>query len=138
MLPVLVGNASANFIRNIWTSTVIFCGRFPDEAQTFSEEECENESRGHWYYRQILGSANFDGSRWLHIMSGHLSLQVEHHLFPDIPAHRYVEMAPLVEATARKHGIPYNKKPFWTQYKTVVKRILQHSVPEKFFGPVSV
>jgi len=130
MLPVLAGNAAANLIRNLWTSTIIFCGHFPEDVHTFSEAECENESRGHWYYRQILGSANFDGPRWLHIMSGHLSLQVEHHLFPDIPAHRYVELAPKVEAVAKRYGIPYNKKPFLAQYKTVLKRILKHSLPE--------
>jgi fatty acid desaturase len=131
MVPVFLGNAAANLIRNLWTSTIIFCGHFPDEVEVFEQEECENESAGHWYYRQILGSANFDGSRWLHIMSGHLSLQVEHHLFPTIPAHRYVEMAPKVEAIAKKHGIPYNRKPFWKQYATVVKRILVHSLPDK-------
>ncbi len=131
MVPVFVGNAAANLIRNLWTSTIIFCGHFPDEVEIFSEADCEDESRGHWYYRQILGSANFDGPKWLHVMSGHLSLQVEHHLFPNIPAHRYVEMAPKVEAIAKKHGIPYNKKPFWKQYATVVQRILAHSLPER-------
>ncbi|MBT6435774.1 MAG: acyl-CoA desaturase [Deltaproteobacteria bacterium] len=130
LLPVLAGNFAANIIRNLWTSTIIFCGHFPDEVEVFTEEESLNESQGHWYYRQILGSANFDGSDLLHLLSGHLSLQVEHHLFPNVPAHRYKEMAPQVEAVAKKYGIPYNKKPFWTQYKTVVKRILRHSIPE--------
>lgn len=128
-LPVLIGNAAANVIRNLWASTVIFCGHFPEGVETFKLEDCENESRGHWYYRQILGSANFEGSRWLHIMSGHLSHQTEHHLFPDIPAHRYPEMAPKVQAVAEKYGIPYNTGSFWSQYKTVVKRILEHSRP---------
>ena len=46
-----------------------------------------------WYLRQIQGSANLEGSRFLHVMSGHLSHQIEHHLFPDLPAHRYAEIA---------------------------------------------
>jgi len=130
MIPVLAGNATANLVRNLWTSTVIFCGHFPDEVEVFSEQECENESPGHWYYRQILGSANFDGSNLLHLLTGHLSLQVEHHLFPTVPAHRYKEMAPKVEAITKKYGIPYNKKSFWAQYKSVLKRILEHSLPD--------
>ena len=89
---------------NLWASTIIFCGHFTEDAQTFSEEECENESRGMWYYRQILGSSNFTGGRWLHIMSGHLSYQVEHHLFPDIPAHRYPEMSNRVQALCEKYN----------------------------------
>ena len=84
-LWVLAGNALANLIRNLWTSTVIFCGHFTRDIYTFSAEACENESRGQWYYRQMLGSSNFTGPTWLHILTGHLSCQIEHHLFPDIP-----------------------------------------------------
>jgi fatty acid desaturase len=129
-LQVMAGNLVANLIRNLWSSTIIFCGHFPDGVHTFTEEECENESKGHWYYRQMLGSANFQGSRFLHIMSGHLSFQIEHHLFPDIPAHRYAEMSPKVEALAKQYGLQYNTGNFWKQYMTVVKRILVHSLPE--------
>lgn len=76
-LPVMAGNMVANFVRNIWASAVIFCGHFPDGTHTFAEEDCKNESRGQWYYRQILGSCNFNGGTLLHIMSGHLSCQIE-------------------------------------------------------------
>jgi len=128
-VPVFLGNLAANGIRNVWSATVIFCGHFPDGTQTFLEEEVENESRGHWYYRQMVGSANFRGSKLLHILSGHLSCQIEHHLFPALPAHRYPEIAQKVEAVAKKHQIPYNTGSFWAQYKTVVNRILEFSRP---------
>jgi len=128
-LPVLLGNLCANLLRNLWTSTVIFCGHFTEDVHTFSEAECEIESKGHWYHRQMLGSSNFTGPRWLHIMSGHLSCQIEHHLFPDIPAHRYVGMSKQVETIARKHGIPYNRGSFIKQYASVLKRMLKYSFP---------
>ncbi|MFP3441741.1 fatty acid desaturase, partial [Pantoea sp. SIMBA_133] len=89
------------------SSTVIFCGHFTQDAETFTEEECEGESKGHWYLRQLTGSSNFTGGRWLHILSGHLSYQVEHHVFPDLPAHRYPEISGKVQAVCRKHGIHY-------------------------------
>ena len=67
------GNAIANLVRNIWAFNIIFCGHFPAGAETFTEEECQDEngeeSRGHWYYRQVLGSANISGGRLFHIMS---------------------------------------------------------------------
>jgi fatty acid desaturase len=129
-LPVLLGNIIANIIRNLWTSTVIFCGHFTEGVYTFSEKECENESRGQWYYRQMLGSSNLTGQRWFHIMTGHLSCQIEHHLFPDIPAHRYVEMAPKVKAVAEKYGIVYNTGSFFKQYATVLQRVYRFSLPE--------
>ena len=65
---------------------IIFCGHFPDGALHFTEEELEDETRAEWYLRQMLGSANFEGGRLLHVMSGQLGYQIEHHLFPDLPS----------------------------------------------------
>ncbi|MEZ5193042.1 MAG: fatty acid desaturase [Nocardioides sp.] len=41
----------------------------------------------------MLGSANISGSKLIHLMSGNLSHQIEHHLFPDLPSNRYAEIA---------------------------------------------
>ena len=128
---VALGNGLANLNRNLWTSTIIFCGHFTEDAQTFTEAECENETKGAWYYRQLLGSSNFTGGKWLHIMSGHLSYQIEHHLFPDVPAHRYPEMSLKVRAVCEKYDIPYNTGSFSDQYKTVIKRIARGSLPNQ-------
>ena len=49
--------------------------------------------RREWYLRQMLGSANFTGGQLLHVMSGNLGYQIEHHLFPDLPSNRYPEIA---------------------------------------------
>ncbi len=130
-LKVLAGNALANLGRNLWASTIIFCGHFTQDAHTFTQEECENESQGAWYLRQMLGSSNFTGGRWLHIMSGHLSYQIEHHLFPDIPAHRYPKMSLKVKEICDTYGVPYNTNSFGKQYFSVLKRILQYSLPDK-------
>ncbi|WP_231876938.1 acyl-CoA desaturase [Oleiphilus sp. HI0080] len=129
-LPVLVCSILANIIRNLWTSSIIFCGHFTEDAQVFYESDLENEARADWYYRQILGSSNIQGSKAFHILSGHLSCQIEHHLFPDIPAPHYRELAPKVEALCHEYEIPYNTGSFWHQYVTVVSRILKYSFPE--------
>jgi fatty acid desaturase len=126
---VAAGNALANVTRNFWASTVIFCGHFTGDAEAFTEAECANETRGHWYYRQLRGSSNFEGNALLHVMSGHLSHQIEHHLFPDIPAHRYPDISVRVRAICQELDIPYNTGSFWNQYKTVVKRIWRYSRP---------
>ena len=125
------GNLIANGVRNVWSSAIIFCGHFPDGTHTFTEEECENESRGHWYYRQILGSANIEGGELMHIMSGNLSHQIEHHLFPDIPAWRYGQMAPEVKRICEKYGIAYNSRGFFAQYGSVLKKIWKYSRPPR-------
>ncbi len=96
----LVANAVSNVVRNVWSHAIIFCGHFPDQAYTFTEEEIEGETKARWYLRQLLGAANIDGSPLFHLMSGNLSFQVEHHLFPDMPSSKYRVIAPKVRRSA--------------------------------------
>ena len=98
-------------------------------GQTFTKEETENETRGEWYIRQMLGSANIEGGNLFHIMSGNLSHQIEHHLFPDVPANRYAEMAPVVRDICRRYGVHYNTGSMVGQFSQVIWRILRHSFP---------
>jgi linoleoyl-CoA desaturase len=126
---VLMGNVVGNLMRNFWAWAIIFCGHFTDDIFTFTRESIENETRGQWYLRQILGSSNIKGGRLLHFLSGNLSHQVEHHLFPDLPASRYSEIAPSVEAVCKKYGVPYNTGRFIPQLLTVMKRVTRYSLP---------
>ncbi len=128
-LAVLAGNVVGNLIRNVWAWAIIFCGHFTENIYTFSRESIEGETKGQWYLRQILGSSNISGGPVMHMMSGQLSHQVEHHLFPDIPANRYVEMAPKVRAVCAKYGVPYNIGSFGWQLMTVLKRVARYSLP---------
>ena len=107
----LAGNLTANLVRNVWSFMIIFCGHFPEGTHEFSLEEAANETRGGWYLRQMLGSANLTGGRLFHILSGNLSHQIEHHLFPDIPARRYAEIAVEVRAICERYGLDYNAGP---------------------------
>jgi fatty acid desaturase len=128
---VLAGNATANLARNLWAFTIIFCGHFPEGTHEFTEEETESESRGQWYVRQLLGSANLTGGRLFHILSGNLSHQIEHHLFPDLPAHRYAEISREVRNICERYGIPYNTGPLRRQFGSVVGKILKLARPPR-------
>jgi NADPH-dependent stearoyl-CoA 9-desaturase len=128
---VFAGNLSANLIRNVWSYMIIFCGHFPDGTQEFTVEETQDESRGMWYFRQILGSANLTGGKLFHLLSGNLSHQIEHHLFPDMPARRYAEIAPEVREICRRYGIPYNSGSLPRQFATVVRKIVKLALPPK-------
>ncbi len=130
-LPVFLGNMVANGIRNVWTFSVIFCGHFTAHAEVFPKSVLENESRGHWYLRQIRGSSNLEGGKLFHIMTGHLSHQIEHHLFPDIPAIRYPEIAEEVKEICKRYGIHYNTGSMVRQYGQVIGRILRHAFPSR-------
>jgi fatty acid desaturase len=132
---VLAGNLSANLMRNVWSYMIIFCGHFPDGTQEFTVEETKDESRGMWYFRQVLGSANLTGGKLFHLLSGNLSHQIEHHLFPDMPARRYAEIAAEVEEICERYGIPYNKGPLLRQFGTVVRKIVKLTFPDSVKFP---
>jgi len=128
-LLVAGANAVANIIRNIWAFVIIFCGHFPDDVYNFTEEQVENESKGQWYVRQLLGSANIQGGPLFHVMSGNLSHQIEHHLFPDLCSNRYPEVAPRVRALADRYGLPYNTGSLWRQFGTTWRNNLRLAFP---------
>jgi NADPH-dependent stearoyl-CoA 9-desaturase len=130
-LPVLLGNLIANGMRNVWTYSIIFCGHFTTDAETFPRSIVKNETRGHWYARQIKGSSNLEGGRLLNLMSGNLSFQIEHHLFPDLPANRYAQIAPEVKAICARYGQHYNTGSFTRQFGQVIWRILRHAWPSR-------
>lgn len=130
-LPVMVGNLIANGIRNVWTYMVIFCGHFTADVEIFPKEVLKNESRGHWYLRQVRGSSNLTGGKLFHIMTGNLSHQIEHHLYPDLPARRYGELAPEVKAICERYGQNYNTGNMIVHLGQVGWRILRHAFPSK-------
>jgi NADPH-dependent stearoyl-CoA 9-desaturase len=125
----LAGNVTANIVRNIWTFSIIFCGHFPAGVQEFSKQDAANETKGEWYVRQMLGSANITGGKLFHIMSGNLSFQIEHHLFPDIPARRYAAISEEVSEICERYGLPYNTGPMGKQLGSVFKKLLRLSSP---------
>ncbi|MFN2559813.1 MAG: fatty acid desaturase [Jatrophihabitans sp.] len=128
-LSTLSANATANLVRNLWAYSIIFCGHFPSGVATFTEEETEDETRGEWYIRQMMGSANITGGQLFHILSGNLSHQIEHHLFPDIPARRYPQIAAEVQALCEKYGLPYNTGRFSKQIGSTWAKIFRLALP---------
>jgi linoleoyl-CoA desaturase len=125
----LKANFTANIIRNVWAYAIIFCGHFPDQTYTFSQKEVEDETRGGFYVRQLLGAANIEGSPLFHVISGNLGYQVEHHLYPDMPSTRYAEIAPRVKEICERYELPYNTGPFLKQLGMVQRTILRLAFP---------
>jgi NADPH-dependent stearoyl-CoA 9-desaturase len=125
----LKADFTANVVRNVWSYLIIFCGHFPDQTYTFSQEEVADETRGGFYVRQLLGAANIEGSPLFHVISGNLGYQVEHHLYPNMPSTRYGEIAPRVKAICRRYELPYNSGPLLKQIGGVPRTILRLAFP---------
>ncbi len=125
----LKANFTANVVRNVWAHAIIFCGHFPDQTYTFSQAEVQDETRGGFYVRQLLGAANIEGSPLFHVLSGNLGFQVEHHLYPDMPSSRYAEIAPRVKDICARYELPYNTGPFRKQWGSVMRTIARLALP---------
>ena len=127
-MTTLSGNVTANIARNLWTWAVIFCGHFTEQAHIYSHLDAD-ETKGDWYVRQILGSSNIQGGKLFHILTGNLSHQIEHHIFPDMPASHYARIAPQLQVICRKYNLPYNTGRFGTQFRQMLGRIRHFSKP---------
>ncbi|BDB40915.1 MULTISPECIES: fatty acid desaturase family protein [Mycobacterium] len=128
----LKANATANVIRNVWANAVIFCGHFPDGAEKFTKTDMIGETKGQWYLRQMLGSANFEGGWLLRFMSGNLCHQIEHHLYPDLPSNRLHEISVRVRQICDKYDLPYTTGPFLVQYGKTWRTLAKLSLPDKY------
>jgi fatty acid desaturase len=131
-LTTFTANLTADLVRNVWTHAVIMCGHFPEGVQTFEKTSIDGETRGQWYLRQMLGSANISGSPLMHFMTGNLSFQIEHHLFPDLPSNRYHEIAPKVQDLFERYGLTYTSGPLTKQVASAWKKIFRLSLPNDF------
>ncbi len=132
-LPTLAANATANLVRNLWTHSIIMCGHFPEGVETFEKKSIVGETRGEWYLRQMLGAANIKGGPAMHLMSGNLSFQIEHHLFPDLPSNRYAEIAPKVQALFEKYQLSYVTGSFPVQLASAWRKVFRLALPNDFF-----
>jgi fatty acid desaturase len=127
----VVANAVANVIRNLWANAVIFCGHFPDGAEKFTKTDMIGETRGQWYLRQMLGSANFEAGPAMRFMSGNLCYQIEHHLYPDLPSSRLHEISMRVRQVCDKYDLPYTTGSFLMQYGKTWRTIAKLSLPDR-------
>ncbi|SEP11981.1 fatty acid desaturase family protein [Trujillonella endophytica] len=128
-VPTLAANFVANVVRNLWSNSVILCGHFPEGVETFEKRSIEGETKGEWYVRQMLGSANISGGKLMHLMTGNLSRQIEHHLFPDLPSNRYAEISPQVKALFEEYGLNYHEAPLPQQVYSAWHKIFRLSLP---------
>ncbi|MFF2392969.1 fatty acid desaturase family protein [Nocardia sp. NPDC058114] len=125
-------NVTANLTKNVWEQIITFCGHFPDGAEKFTKRDIEGETRGEWYLRQYLGSANIDVGPLMRILSGTLSHQIEHHLFPDLPSNRLPEIQREVRKLAAEYRLPYTTGSLVRQYALTLRTIAKLSLPDKY------
>lgn len=78
-----------------------------------------------FFRRQVLMSRNVRGGRTLDAVMGGLNLQIEHHLFPNMPMPNLRRAAPVVQAFCERHGIAYTQAGLVESYGIVVRYLNQ-------------
>ena len=84
-----------------------------------------------WLVHEMATTADFARrSRLLSWYVGGLNYQIEHHLFPRVCSVHYPALSPIVQAVARKHGMPYHDQPtLWSAIRSHY-RMLRKLGPE--------
>jgi linoleoyl-CoA desaturase len=78
------------------------------EGTQFPQADSARRLPDGWTTHQLRTTANFSqGSALATFFMGGLNNQIEHHLLPGICHIHYAELAPVVRACARDHGLPY-------------------------------
>ena len=79
--PTLAANFTANVVRNVWSHSVIMCGHFPEGVETFEKKAIpEKETRASGTCARCSGRRTSPARKAMHLMTGNLSHQIEHHL----------------------------------------------------------
>jgi fatty acid desaturase len=103
---VLLGNVLAEIMRDVYSAATIFCGHVGEDVHDYAHGE-KASTRGEWYAMQIEASNDFAVSRPISILCGGLDMQIEHHLFPQLPPERLRQIAPEVREICERHGVAY-------------------------------
>lgn len=135
----VLGNLAAKIISDYHLTFILGISHLTVDSDVFPERSEETE--GEYYYRQVMGTVNYEVPESTEILYGGINTHLEHHLFPDLPPNRLKELAPKVKAICEKYGIPYITAPFLDQIPRLLQNILENSLPSKpkdSFPPLSL
>lgn len=118
----LVNSLFADVLTNLHSFLVVGPNHTGDDLYRFTARPT---SRGEFYARQVIGSANYAcGSDLVDFAHMWLNYQIEHHLFPDMPMRKYQQMQPRVRALCAKHGIVYTQESVFRRFRKLVDVIV--------------
>jgi fatty acid desaturase len=103
---VLLGNVLAELLRDVYSACTIFCGHVGHDVKSFPAGT-RARGKGEWYAMQIEAANDFEVSPLVSVLCGGLDLQIEHHLFPQLPPARLREIASEVRAICERYGVEY-------------------------------
>ncbi|NRB41313.1 MAG: fatty acid desaturase [Pseudomonadales bacterium] len=109
---VLLANLLAEAIRGLSYGTMFHMGHHTGTVK-FYPKETKPANKAEWYVLQIETSHSvIMNAPFKHVFGG-LDLQIEHHIFPDLPANKLHQIQPEIEAICAKYNIQYSKASYF-------------------------
>ncbi len=121
--PLAVGSALVNSLAgealaNLHTFLVVGPNHTGDDIVRFDERP---SSSAEAMVRQVVSSVNYaTGTEAIDYAHFYLNYQIEHHIWPDLPMHRYRELQPKVKALCAKYGIPYIQESVFRRARKMI------------------
>ncbi|WP_433790768.1 fatty acid desaturase family protein [Actinoplanes sp. CA-252034] len=81
--------------------------------------------------KQVLTSRNVRGGRFTDVALGGLNYQIEHHLFPGMPAPNLRKAQPIIEAYCAEIGVPYEQTSLVTSYRQALRYLHEVGAPAR-------
>lgn len=124
----LIGFFIMHFIAGFVLAIVFQCAHVVENTQ-YPKISDKGNLQHNMYAHQLHTTSNFaTKSRFFSWCVGGLNFQVEHHLFPNICHVHYKKISPIVKATAKEYGLPYNN------FKTFLGALMCHTRHLKQLG----
>ena len=125
-LFVLINRFGAEVITNWHTFFIIVTNH---TGSDLALQKNHFTSKGEFYLAQLTSSCDcMTGGFWRDYLHGYLNYQIEHHLFPNLPALQYVRLQPLVKSVCQKYQLPYIQEPLLQRAKKLFAIMLQKEV----------
>jgi len=108
-----MGVAGAIFAHLVWGS-IAGAYLFTHFAMSHTHKEVIlHDSQEDWVRSAILRTTNVEHNFLVNWVMGYLNLQIEHHLFPNMPQFKHPLVADRIKALCKKHGLPYDERGYW-------------------------
>jgi fatty acid desaturase 2 (delta-6 desaturase) len=76
-----------------------------------------------WVRSAVLRTVNVKHSLLVNWWMGYLNMQIEHHLFPNMPQFRHPQIAARIKALCVKHNLQYDERGYWETCHAMFKNL---------------
>lgn len=130
---ILVGYLSMSFVTSM-LFVLFFAGTHFADACIFPTRPENGKIPLTYAEHAMLASLDWEAKNPLwHFLVGGINAHAAHHLFPHLCHTHYIEITPIIEATAKEFGLQYNSTSLWGMLKSHFSLLKKLSVPNEQF-----